>query len=284
LEFQTRPDASRVPGMPSQQSLRLEQQPGTTVRPFGEAASEQKAGSDAAGKGSRFAAQSSNEVLIAGGNVAAIGLFQSSDLPSVPGLPRQEHRLTEAVGLSSSAPAPAPPEGVGNLHEIDPAMMAAELIAIASTLRPANLEAGASVPAAGTEGPRAQIPTDPKTNIPPHTLVTGHSIQRISIHHRSDDRSRTDAQWILGQLASAGASKVEMRTTARKISSPVVRYFSPQDAPAASAVAKQLRSKTAVWRVEDCTAYRRKPEPGTIQIWQATAATSASGANKRASR
>jgi hypothetical protein len=98
--------------------------------------------------------------------------------------------------------------------------------------------------------------------------------EHISIHYHGDARSRTDAQRISSQLKSNGVSKVEMRTTAQANSSPLVRYFSKQDLPAANSLAKLLESKTTVWRVEDCTAYRHKPRPGTVQVWPTAAATS----------
>jgi hypothetical protein len=133
------------------------------------------------------------------------------------------------------------------------------------------------LPAAVTDAPRQH---DPQTEDPvlalgmdrPRTLMTGRHTGHISIHYHSDVRSRTDAQRILNQLGSAGLRMVQMRTTARGTTSSLVRYFSQQDAPAAVSLAKMLESKTAPWRSEDCTGYRRKPEPGSLQLWPATAA------------
>ncbi len=94
--------------------------------------------------------------------------------------------------------------------------------------------------------------------------------ERITIHYRADERSRLVAQRVLLKLASAGLSTAEMHTTVHAIAASTVRYFSPKDAPAAATLARELGTGAGVWRVEDCTAYRHKPEPGTVQLWPAT--------------
>jgi hypothetical protein len=129
-----------------------------------------------------------------------------------------------------------------------------------------------------------QASKDSGTEPAHQTLAASRHVKQISIHYRADARSRADAQQVLGQLGSADASKVDMRTTTHAAASPEVRYFSQQDAAAASAVAKTLDSKLMLWRVKDCTTYRHKPPPGTIQIWLASAGTTPHQPTRRASR
>jgi hypothetical protein len=103
--------------------------------------------------------------------------------------------------------------------------------------------------------------------------MSGHHVEHVSIHYHTDSRSLADAQRISSRLGSAGLSKAEMHTTAHTIPAPLVRYFSRQDAPAAVSLAKALGSKPTDWRVDDCTAYRHKPDRGTIELWPVTAGT-----------
>jgi hypothetical protein len=103
------------------------------------------------------------------------------------------------------------------------------------------------------------------------SAATGYHVDRISIHYRGNERSRLVAHRLLVKLASANVGTVEMRTTAHVMSESTVRYFFSKDAPAAFSLAKALGTNPSAWRVEDCTAYRHKPEPGTVEIWPATA-------------
>jgi hypothetical protein len=120
------------------------------------------------------------------------------------------------------------------------------------------------------EQPQAQAANKAATEIAHLSAPAGRHFKQISIHYRGNARSRTDAQKILGQLESADAGKVAMHSTAQAVASSEVRYFSPPDYPAAKALAQLLASKSTIWRVKDCTTFRRKPPPGTVQIWLAS--------------
>ncbi len=126
--------------------------------------------------------------------------------------------------------------------------------------------------AAPVTGPVPTQPSDPlRREVSFRTAATGHYVDRISIHYHIDDRSRMIAHSLLLKLESAGLSPVEMHTTAHALPASTVRYFAPQDAAVAASLARALASNASPWRVEDCTSYRHKPEPGTVQLWPATA-------------
>ena len=97
--------------------------------------------------------------------------------------------------------------------------------------------------------------------------------ERISIHYHDDERSRLIGRRVLGKLESAGlgAGMVPVHSKAHASPSPTVRYFSQADAPVAVSLARMLATRKTVWRVEDCTACKRKPEAGSVQIWLAAA-------------
>jgi hypothetical protein len=203
-------------------------------------------------------------------------LFASSRSPPQPlsaGDNLPEMVPPQPAGLHMAAPAAT--EVAANAPVIDPPSLPAQ----STALPPGDLSTETAL-APGMEQPRTQTQYERATDVPQEMLMTDGHVERISIHYYKDTQSRTDAQQILAQLRSAGLNKVEMHTTARGISAPLVRYFSVQDAPAAVSLAKMLGSKTATWRADDCTAYRRKPEPGTLELWPASAAASSPAKGK----
>ncbi len=107
----------------------------------------------------------------------------------------------------------------------------------------------------------------------PRPLAMVRHTERISIHYHDDERSRVIGRRVLGKLESAGlgAGMVPVHSKAHANPSPTVRYFSQADAPVAVSLARMLATKKTVWRVEDCTACKRKPEAGSVQIWLAAA-------------
>jgi hypothetical protein len=176
---------------------------------------------------------------------------------------------TGSVARPVTTPVQVATAVAGNAPTTDPPVLPA---AVTDAPRQHDPQTEDPVLALGMDRPRTQTQDDHAKEAPHPTLMTGRHTGHISIHYHSDVRSRTDAQRILNQLGSAGLSMVQMHTTARGTTSSLVRYFSQQDAPAAVSLAKMLESKTAPWRAEDCTGYRHKPEPGSLQLWPATAA------------
>ncbi len=190
---------------------------------------------------------------------------------ATPDEPRHGDLLREAIVLASTELAQPVTLAVAKTPEPGPPDVSTRPSTIAYTVRQDDVSTESPGAAVETEKPRARNPDDPGTNVSYHTRMTIRHVEHISIHYHGDTRSRTDAQHISDRLGSSGLSAVEMHTTAHIMPIPLVRYFSRRDAPAAIALAEGLGSKPTNWHVDDCTAYRHKPERGTIQIWPATA-------------
>ena len=214
--------------------------------------------------------------------------------PGAPGGGQREASRTDspvfaiAVAQAHAADAPrtgpaARPPAMGNLDNIV-AQVPAETQPVQpagprtmdAAPRPADPPAALAVPAVPETATAAPAAPPARPRVPARaepvaaTPTSVHQPDHISIHYRLDERSRLAARRVQVKLETAGLRTVDMRTTAHVIAASTVRYFSPQDAPAAVLLAKALATGSAVWRVEDCTAYRHKPEPGTFQLWPAT--------------
>jgi hypothetical protein len=161
-----------------------------------------------------------------------------------------------------TAPAEPPPEAGSAGIAVEPG-------AGASPRQPADQATETVVPAVAAA--RAPAPDMRPTRFSGQNPIAGHHAGHISIHYHVDDRSRLAAQRAWIRLASAGLGTVEMHTSVHVVPSPVIRYFSPQDAPVATSLARTLGRDKVAWQVEDCTAFRRKPAPGSVQIWPSAA-------------
>jgi hypothetical protein len=285
-EFQTGVRVSQLSGTPNRPSLELaaepEQMPGNDTHaaellahPVGEPDNRPDHGSDASGQPSHPAAAESQPRMVAAGDDApGTGPPQSAAPPDVH---RQEDRPTEPVVLRSAVPAQAVTEVVAKTAADTPTPgVSARSPANTDVTQQRDMTAETPARAPGKDKQPAQTSNGLATDVPHQMPMTGRHVEHVSIHYRGDARSRTNAQQLSSQLKSAGVRKVEMHTTAHSVSSPLVRYFSQQDAPAANSLAKWLESRTSVWRVEDCTAYRHKPAAGTVQVWLTTTAASTS--------
>jgi hypothetical protein len=197
------------------------------------------------------------QVLEFGENVPAVGAPRSP----VP------HPAPEAA-----RPDGAPPEAaqVSNARSTSNTPPPAARTAIASASEEIVLSIASIARAVETEEPPAVIADDPVANTPPPTSVIARHAEQIAIHYHNDSRSSADAKRISSRLGSAGANRIEMRTTAHIVPASSVRYFARQDASAAASLARMLGSSATEWRVDDCTAYRHRPARGTIEVWPAT--------------
>jgi len=213
------------------------------------------------------------QLLSAGENVPEAGLAQLPKSQTTPDVPRQEEQPTEAVPLPTTESAQAATLAVVSTPEPNQPTKSTNPAAIPDTPLPDNRSTASPALAVATAEPRAQTSDSPATSASFQTLMAGHHVEHVSIHYHTDSRSLADAQRISSRLGSAGMSKAEMHTTAHTIPAPLVRYFSRQDAPAAVSLAKALGSKPTDWRADDCTAYRHKPDRGTIELWPVTAGT-----------
>lgn len=202
-------------------------------------------------------------------DTSGAGAVQPSGSPTTPATPRPGDNPAVAAVPDQQAPEPAATAAAETPPPAGSPALETQSAAIASPPLPDERPMSAAGPAIGPAP--AQHAEPPRSEPAFRPGVPARHADRISIHHRVDERSRIFAHWVLVKLESTGLSTIEMHTTAHAIPAPTVRYFSAKDAPAAVSLAKALGTGSIAWRVEDCTGYRHKPEPGTLQIWPATA-------------
>jgi hypothetical protein len=124
-------------------------------------------------------------------------------------------------------------------------------------------------PAAESTAHRSADPPQATTQNSNRSKLT--AAEHISIHYRRNSApARADAQHLAGWLASSGFGAPRLLTTEHGTASPVVRYFSKEDAEGVAVLVRALQSRDGSWRVEDCRGYRHKPAPGTIEVWPHT--------------
>jgi hypothetical protein len=214
-------------------------------------------------------AQAMLPVSSIGENVPEHGMPQAAGPALAPNVPKLDVKAAGTPEVSD--PQPAKPVTLAVANAATPPAAPEPVPAAAERLaQPAAVILATTSPAAGPTEPPAQAPHDPP-NVQRQPPTAAHHAERISVHYHNDSRSAGDAQRLSGRLGSAGYGRVELHTTAHIIPASLVRYFTRQDASSASALAKSLAGKGADWRVDDCTAYRHKPEHGTIELWPATA-------------
>jgi hypothetical protein len=213
------------------------------------------------------------QLLSAGENVPEAGLVRLPKSQTTPDVPRQDEQPTDVVPLPTTESAEAATLAVASTPEPNQPTTSTKPTAIADTPLQADRSTASQARAVETTEPRVRTSDNPATGASFQMLMAGHNVEHVSIHYHTDSRSLADAQRISSRLGAAGLSKAELHTTAHTIPAPLVRYFSRQDAPAAVLLAKALGSKPTDWRVDDCTAYRHKPERGTIELWPVTAGT-----------
>jgi hypothetical protein len=92
---------------------------------------------------------------------------------------------------------------------------------------------------------------------------------QLVIHYRASSKSASaDAQRLVEWFESYGFGRPSLLRTSHRVRSPVIRYFSKSDADTAFLLLRELRKQTDTsWRAEDCTNYRHKPPPKTIEVW-----------------
>jgi len=202
-----------------------------------------------------------------GENVPEHGVPRMALPTSAPSAAKLDVKAAATVEVSDARPAQPVMPAVASAPA---SPVAPEPVAADRSVQPAVAVIATAAPAAASTEPPAEAPRDPPTAQRPPPAVAHHG-ERISIHYHNDSHSVSDAQRLSGRLGSTGYGRVELHTTAHVIPASLVRYFTRQDASAAGALARSLAGKGADWRVDDCTAYRHKPEHGTIELWPATA-------------
>jgi hypothetical protein len=216
-------------------------------------------------------AQAMLPVSSIGENVPEHGVPRAVMPTSAPNAEKLDVNTAVTVEVSDQRPAQRVTLAVASVP-VPPA--APEPAAADMPAQPASAVTAAAEPVAVPADPPTQASHDTPTAQRQPPTVAHHS-EHISIHYHNDSRSVGDVQRLSGRLGSAGYGRVELHTTAHVIPASLVRYFTRQDASAAGALAKSLAGKGTDWRVDDCTAYRHKPEHGTIELWPATAGAGA---------
>jgi hypothetical protein len=170
----------------------------------------------------------------------------------------------------SALPEPAAPLG---------ATENAPLKAPMGEMRPALRLSEDSEPAAVRSRPRdaaALKSTAPYASlaIAPMNEAGRSSGPRVFIHFRADaDDATVEVKRIASRLRGIGVASVKFRAVADTPRVPNIRYFFADDATASRKIAAELTGTGRAWQVRDFTAYRIKPQHGTIEIWIPTSRT-----------
>jgi hypothetical protein len=170
--------------------------------------------------------------------IAGAGLLQAA---------RHARRLSQANQQAATAEAPTPPP----VTETQPAGLAA----------PASAEAEQPAAAPAQTAPAAMAPNpNPPVTAPAVETAVG---RPVILYHR---RASPAADRLADQLRPL-ARQVDVRTAAAIPRRPTIRYFQPEDAAAAQALAVALRRDGGEWRVQDRTARHRRHASGAVEVW-----------------
>ena len=71
-------------------------------------------------------------------------------------------------------------------------------------------------------------------------------------------------------VAAPLAARVQTRMVADTPSSPVIRFFHPEDRERARRLAGALGGAGQEWQIRDFGDFRPLPSPGTIEVWTPT--------------
>ena len=87
------------------------------------------------------------------------------------------------------------------------------------------------------------------------------------IHYREGSVPGEAAANRLASQASPLAARVQTRAVPNTPATPAIRYFHPEDANRAHALAVALRSPDAPWDIKDFSTFRPLPSSGTVEVW-----------------
>lgn len=174
-----------------------------------------------------------------------------------PGLPS----WTSTADAPSTEPAALPPLESLQLATPDTGSDQPEAAAANGTRRILRLDR----PPEPAAGPTADPAAD--------TATAGDETVRVFIHYDADAASASDAAAALyARLTAASAyATVVLRDVPYAIGSHRIRYYFPEDRPAAAALAEQLGSPPANdWQLQDFSFYRPQPARGTLEVFVPT--------------
>jgi nicotinate-nucleotide--dimethylbenzimidazole phosphoribosyltransferase len=171
--------------------------------------------------------------------IAGAGLLQAL---------RHARKISQVNRQVATVEVPAPPPPVIETRAAPP-------------LIPANAEAESPAAAPAQTAPPA-APAAPRP--PPVTAVAAETVARpIIVYHR---RAAAAADRVADRLRPL-ARQVDVRTATTIPSRPTIRYFQPEDAATAQALAVALGRGGGEWRVQDRTARHRQHPPGAVEVW-----------------
>lgn len=179
----------------------------------------------------------------------------AADLPDPPAAPVAAAALTDpaagtGVPVAPAGPQPAPRPGTTPVAEAAPVDPVALLD-----------------PAAAAEAAAAAAPVEP--------VVPDPAAFRLRVSAPTS-ASASEVEAVGTALASAGFPGVATQRVGFTVSRTHLRYYNPEDAAAAQAIAGRLGVEA-----RDFTGYRPKPAAGTIEVW---IAGTAPGGTARAAR
>jgi len=90
---------------------------------------------------------------------------------------------------------------------------------------------------------------------------------RVVIHYRGGSGAGEAEVDRLAGVAAAFAARVQTRVVADTPSTPVIRFFHPEDEARARQLADALSTAGQRWEVRDFGDFRPRPSPGTIEVW-----------------
>ena len=204
------------------------------------------------------------------------------DVDAGPGQPPAGLRPNSPTSPALSAPvasslpqiaAPARPSALLALPTASPAARA-ETQQIHPRLDPAQplnalgrgtdalIDAQRSTHSGQPEQPQPWQPSDAASSVAPPP-----SEGRVVIHYRGGSGAgETEANRLAGVVAPL-AARVQIRVVADTPSSPVVRFFYPEDEGRARQLAGTLSTAGQRWEVRNFGDFRPQPSPGTIEVW-----------------
>ena len=171
--------------------------------------------------------------------------------PSALAPPSQESRQAEAP-----APSPPPPSVLQPSASRPSESQEAVGRAPGSTAPPSQTAPSAPAAAPPPENPAPPVVAAAPPANPP----------RVMIHVLSRQARGGEGERALAELAERYPGASTLRG-GRGPSFPVVRHFFPADAQSAEAIAALLSARGITARVQDFSAFRPQPRPGTVEVW-----------------
>jgi len=164
--------------------------------------------------------------------------------------------------LTSTAPSPAARAGTQQTRpRSEPAQLPNAPGRDAGALTDAQRDA--------QSGQSEQLPSwRPRDAAPP--VASPLSGGRVVIHYRGGSVAGEVEADRLAVVAAPLAARVQTRMVADTPSSPVIRFFHPEDGARARQLAGALGGAGQGWQIRDFGDFRPRPSPGTIEVWTPT--------------